>query len=102
MEEHPTQLDSEGEPILAICGRWFPFDDSGIDFSGTTLVIKEVHNNQSASAGNDGDTQSASAGNDGDTAFNVWDGALLMARYLEKSPELVINKTILELGSGCK
>ena len=90
MEEHPTQLDTEGEPILAICGRWFPFDDSGIDFAGTTLVIKEVHN------------QSASAGNDGDTAFNVWDGALLMARYLEKSPELVINKTIVELGSGCK
>lgn len=31
----------------------------------------------------------------------MWDGSLLLARYLEKSPEIVRNKTILELGSGC-
>ena len=88
-----NQSESEGEedpaPLLAIMGRFFPFDDSGIPFAGTTLVIKEMQNQ-------------SEGGEDGGTAFNVWDGALLLARYMEKCPELVRDKTVLELGSGCK
>jgi len=94
---------------------FFPFDDSGIDFFGTTLVIKEMQNHAS---GIDG----------GGSGLNVWDGSLLLwvwwfhttprsltiqwnhclniflsrARYLERRPELVRNKSVLELGSGCE
>ncbi|KAL7528516.1 hypothetical protein ACHAXR_002493 [Thalassiosira sp. AJA248-18] len=89
MEEKQKELESEPAPILAIMGRFYPFDDSGIPFAGTTLVIKEMQN------------QSNAVGDDGGTGLNVWDGSLLLARYLEKKPEVVKNKTVLELGSGC-
>ncbi|KAL3766545.1 hypothetical protein ACHAW5_000780 [Stephanodiscus triporus] len=69
-------------------GRYFPFDDTGINFFGTTLVIKEMQNHAN---GIDG----------GGSGLNVWDGSLLLARYLERRPELVRNKSVLELGSGC-
>jgi len=68
--------------------RFYPFDDSGIPFAGKNLVIKET-------------TNRSNGGEDGGTGLNVWDGSLLLARYLEKRPEIVRNKTVLELGSGC-
>ena len=43
---------------------FFPFDDSGIFFSGTTLVIKEMQNHASEI--------------DGGSGLNVWDGSLLL------------------------
>jgi hypothetical protein len=47
-------------------GSFFPFDDSGIIFFGTSLVIKEMQNHV---IGTDGD---------GGTGLNVWDGSLLL------------------------
>lgn len=86
-ESKEKEQESEPAPLLAIMGRFYPFDDSGIPFAGTTLVIKEKTN--------------PNGGDDGGTGLNVWDGSLLLARYLEKRPEIVKNKTVLELGSGC-
>jgi len=69
---------------------FFPFDDSGvINIAGSNVVIKERHNN-------------ASEVEDGGTGLNVWDGSLLLAKYLECRPELVRNKAVIELGAGCK
>ena len=80
-----SEDDEEPEPLLAICGRFFPFNEDGIPFGGRNIILHERQNQAN-----------------GGTAFNVWDGALLLARYLEKSPGIVRNKTVLELGSGCK
>mmetsp|Transcript_558 Transcript_558/g.1033 ORF Transcript_558/g.1033 Transcript_558/m.1033 type:complete len:250 (-) Transcript_558:90-839(-) len=88
-ESERTKPETEPAPLLAIMGRFYPFDESGIPFADTTLVIQEMQN------------QSNVGGEDGGTGLNVWDGALLIARYLEKRPEIVRNKKVLELGSGC-
>ena len=69
--------EEQPAPLLAICGRFFPFSEDGIPFGGRNIIVHERSN-------------------------QVWDGALLLARYLEKSPDLVRNNTVLELGSGCK
>ena len=69
---------------LAIMGRFFHYDPNGIEFGGTSLVVKECSNNLDE---------------DG-TGLNVWDGSILLARYLEKNPVLVQGKRVLELGSG--
>jgi hypothetical protein len=45
--------------------RFFPFNESGISFAGTTLVIKEMQNQ-------------SMEGEDGGTGLNVWDGSLLL------------------------
>jgi hypothetical protein len=68
---------------------FFPFDDSGIDIAGSNVVVKERHNN-------------ANEVEDGGTGLNVWDGSLLLARYLECRPELVRDKAVIELGAGCE
>mmetsp|Transcript_13538 Transcript_13538/g.32792 ORF Transcript_13538/g.32792 Transcript_13538/m.32792 type:complete len:248 (+) Transcript_13538:117-860(+) len=89
--EGSKQAETESEtaaPLLAIMGRFYPFDDSGIPFASKMLVIKEMQNQ-------------SNVGGDGGTGLNVWDGSLLLARYLEKRPDLVMGKTVLELGSGC-
>ena len=46
--------------------RFFPFDEAGVPFAETTLVVQESHNHSSA------------GGEDGGTGLNVWDGALLL------------------------
>ena len=68
---------------------FFPFDELGIDIAGSNVVVKERHNN-------------ANEVEDGGTGLNVWDGSLLLARYLECRPELVKDKAVIELGAGCK
>ena len=68
---------------------FFPFDELGIDIAGSNVVVKERHNN-------------ANEVEDGGTGLNVWDGSLLLARYLECRPELVRDKAVIELGAGCK
>ena len=64
-----TIISSEQEKgtteSLAIMGRFFHYDPTGMDFMNKTLVVKEVPNNQV----------------DG-TGLNVWDGALLLYVYL--------------------
>eukprot|EP00557_Chaetoceros_sp_GSL56_P009840 CAMPEP_0176480870 /NCGR_PEP_ID=MMETSP0200_2-20121128/2509_1 /TAXON_ID=947934 /ORGANISM="Chaetoceros sp., Strain GSL56" /LENGTH=279 /DNA_ID=CAMNT_0017877021 /DNA_START=146 /DNA_END=982 /DNA_ORIENTATION=- len=88
--EEPSQQKSQhdgnasGEQILLLTGRYFNYDPNGIDFAGTTLIVKEESNNKDE---------------DG-TGLNVWDGSLLLARYLEKNPSKVRGKSVLELGSG--
>ncbi|KAL7515462.1 hypothetical protein ACHAWX_000815 [Stephanocyclus meneghinianus] len=78
---------TEGE-VLAIMGRFFAFDPERFPYAGETLVIKEKHN-------------LSHVGYDGGTGLNVWDGAVLLARYMEKRPQIVMNKRVLELGAGC-
>ena len=34
------------------------------------------------------------------TGLNTWDGSIVLAKYLELHPQLVVGKTVLELGSG--
>ncbi|KAL7455023.1 hypothetical protein ACHAWC_006606 [Mediolabrus comicus] len=80
--------DTSSTPILAIMGRFFPFSSDGIPFAGATLIIKEAQN-------------SSHIGEDGGTGLNVWDGAMLLTRYIEKVPNIVKNKKVIELGSGC-
>ncbi|KAL3793532.1 hypothetical protein HJC23_007272 [Cyclotella cryptica] len=87
MPEHKNDDSTVGE-VLAIMGRFFAFDPERFPYAGTTLVIKEMQN-------------VSHSGNDGGTGLNVWDGAVLIARYLEKRPEIVMNKKVLELGAGC-
>ena len=63
-----THSDSEGSEhgeILAIMGRFFPFDPDGIPFAGKTMVIKETPNQSHCDE-------------DGGTGLNVWDGAMLL------------------------
>lgn len=84
----PPIDNTSSTPILAIMGRFFPFSSDGVPFAGTTLIIKEAQN-------------SSHIGEDGGTGLNVWDGAMLLTRYIEKVPNIVKNKKVIELGSGC-
>lgn len=63
MSQSDSENSSNGE-VLAIMGRFFPFDPNGIPFAGETLVIQEMQNQ--------------SYDNDGGTGLNVWDGAMLL------------------------
>ncbi len=70
-EPNESESDSVGtnsQPVLALMGRFYPFDpENGITFASKTLVIKESQNqNHSVDDG------------DGSTGLNVWDGALLL------------------------
>ncbi len=58
---------------LLIKGRFYDYNSNGMNFAGKTLIIKEEVNNREE---------------DG-TGLNVWDGSLLLARYLEQYPEKV-------------
>ena len=88
MATYEPPVDTSSESRLLLMGRFFPFDSEGIAFADTTLIIKEQNN-------------SSHIGEDGGTGLNVWDGAMLLARYIEKVPNIVKNKRVVELGSGC-
>jgi len=81
-EENPP------EP-LAIAGRFFDFDGE-LNVVGRTIRIREDVNVESAG-----------------TSATVWDGAILLARYLENDCSAVHRnwherpKIIMELGAGC-
>lgn len=64
-------VNSENNGNLLIKGRYFKYCPDGVEFSGKWLVVKEDVNNQMG------------------TGLNVWDGALLLSRYLEKIPSKV-------------
>ena len=68
-----VHLKKDGDETLMIKGRFFDYDPNGMDFAGKTLIVQEDANNQEE---------------DG-TGLNVWDGSLLLARYLEAIPEKV-------------
>lgn len=88
MATYEPPVDSSSGCRLLLMGRFFPFDSEGIPFADTTLTIKEAQN-------------SSHIGEDGGTGLNVWDGAQLLLRYIEKVPNIVKNKRVIELGSGC-
>jgi len=69
---------------LAITGRFYPFD-GGITIHGHRLDIAQHPAEQGAGTG-----------------VTVWDGAVLMARYLEVCPTATVQgKRVLEMGAGC-
>lgn len=69
---------------LAIMGRYYDYDPNGMDYCGKRIVVKEICNNLSE---------------DG-TGLNVWDGSVLLAKYVESYPDTVRGKRVLELGAG--
>ena len=70
--------------LLALPGRLLPadLDDGSFSVGGRPLRISTVDNS------------------DLGTALVVWDGAVNLARYLERNPALVFQKSVLELGAG--
>lgn len=69
----------------AIMGRFYSYNAlEGLTIAGEKLRVQEIPNQQNTGTG-----------------VNVWDGALLLAQYLEKQPALVKSKRIVELGAGC-
>lgn len=73
-------------PATIKCISWKHFDvdgEAGLPYAGTMLRIREQVNQGTG------------------TGLNLWDGAILLAKYLEQFPENVQGKYVLELGSGC-
>jgi predicted nicotinamide N-methyase len=73
-------------PLLALTGRFYNWSDDGLFSLGGS---RNLYIRQESSRQCDG------------TGVTVWDGALLLARYLEQRPFLVQNKHVVELGAGC-
>ena len=65
MSQPRSDDSTDNDEVLAIMGRFFPFDPEGVPFAGTTLIIHEMQNQ-------------SSFGDDGGTGLNVWDGAMLL------------------------
>lgn len=72
--------NSREGPLLLIKGRFFDYNPHGMDFAGKTLIVKEESNNKDENG----------------TGLNVWDGSLLLARYLEQHPSKVRDIRISE------
>jgi hypothetical protein len=74
----------QDEPaLLAITGRYYPFQ-GGVTVAGRDILIQEFVNLPGAGTG-----------------VTAWDGALLLARYLEVCSSNVRGCRVLELGAGC-
>jgi predicted nicotinamide N-methyase len=73
---------------LLLPGRLFPLDFSGgeLTIHGTPLFIDEATN--------------AGAGPDGATGLTVWDGSVVLAKYLEAAHPSLAAKRVVEVGSG--
>ena len=71
--------NSNSRDVLLLKGRYFDYNPNGMDYAGKTLIVREQVNNREE---------------DG-TGLNVWDGSLLLARYLERNPEHVSSSIIL-------
>jgi hypothetical protein len=69
--------------LLAITGRYYPFQ-GGVTVAGRQILIQETPNLPGAGTG-----------------VTAWDGALLLARYLEVRSSNVRGCRVLELGAGC-
>ena len=78
------QTEQSPSSPLAIMGRYFHYDPNGMEYFGKRLVVKERSNDLEE---------------DG-TGLNIWDGAILLANYLQLHPDIVRGKRVLELGSG--
>jgi hypothetical protein len=73
-----------GEAILQIEGRAFDLPD-GLYINNILLPIQELH-----------------IGREQGTGLNTWDGAVVLAKYLEttKGQEIIQKKCVLEVGAG--
>jgi hypothetical protein len=69
--------------MLAITGRYYPFQGS-VTVADRQIWVQEIPNLPGAGTGVTG-----------------WDGALLLARYLEVCSSCVRGYRVLELGAGC-
>ena len=76
-----TAPQSANKPIARIRGRAFNID-KGFSICGRAI---QIHDGSERSLG---------------TGLNTWDGAVVLAKYLEANPHLVAGKRVLELGSG--
>ena len=83
-ESSSDQTEQSPSSPLAIMGRYFHYDPNGMEYCGKRLVVKERSNYLEE---------------DG-TGLNIWDGAILLANFLELHPDIVRGKRVLELGSG--
>ncbi len=62
-------------------------DDSSLsNYDGVTILINQVKARQSSQA---------------DVGFLMWPSAVVLSRYLLTHPDLVFDKDVLEIGSGC-
>jgi len=77
-------IEEKRQRPLAIMGRYYDYDPKGMDYCGKRIVVKEICNKLSE---------------DG-TGLNVWDGSVLLAKYIESYPDKVRGKRVLELGAG--
>lgn len=74
--------ESVGNPdLLLIEGRAFDIS-SGLHINGHTLNIIERANRSEG------------------TGLNTWDGSIVLAKYLERNPQVVRHKNVLEVGAG--
>lgn len=81
---HVEQEDNQ--PVLGIAGPAFPLDSLVI--AGRRVRFAPPSSKQ--------DSEEL----DGCTGLVTWDGAVVLAKYLEVNPHWVKEKTVLELGSG--
>jgi len=75
---------SESEPVLLLEGKLFPLDFAGgeLTIHGSPLLV----------------TQEANSGLG--TGLTVWDGSVVLAKYLEARYPSLAGKRVLEVGSG--
>jgi len=76
--------------ILALPWKKFDFNWANGEYkvNGDPLFIFET------------DLRSLEEQRDADTGTKVWDAAVILAKYFEKNPKLLEDKSILELGAG--
>lgn len=79
----PPNSTASNKTPLSITGRYYEFNGQ-LEIAGHCITIQEDSNLRDAG-----------------TAINVWDGAILLARYLEQRPSIVRGLSVLELGAGC-
>lgn len=105
----------EQAPMLALQGRYFPFDGSlMVQRNPIPAPWQGTYSNSSSEALDDAAdvtvqpeetvvlsfTETPNEPSAG-TGWNVWDGALLMAHYLQHGSIHLHNQRVLELGAGC-
>ena len=103
--ERPSERSSSSSsrrqpaPLLAIQGRYYEFNGV-MEVRTTATKNDEPLRLTFAEAPNQHNDNSSS---DDGTGFNVWDGAVLLARYLQHAASCVAvqGRRVLELGAGC-
>ncbi|KAI2506564.1 lysine methyltransferase [Fragilaria crotonensis] len=85
---HRQTHQKQNGPLLAIAGRYYPYDNG-------MMIMTENNTHHRLEAWEMPNIPGAGTG------LNVWDGAILLAKYLELNPEVVKGNCVLELGAGC-